>query len=196
MEHATSNVGPTAPQYGSRVHVSGCEQCVRTRGYRRSSVGWPTAREHHWVVDHMSAECPGLRASSETQELQPAFHELCQVVSGTWGTLSADILFDIRFNLHGSDASAAAFERLVNAASTCGTAELFATACSQYSSFGEVLRSDTVMAAQMVAAAELVNTKFGGLYRGRMDCIRATCCCIWLYIRYSTRRVVELYSRL
>ena len=119
--------------------------------------------------------CQGLRANSVPPASSTAFQQLCQITTGTNSTVTADTLFGMARSLiasSGQAAPAAALQHLFGPLDV----ELFARAASEYSSFGELARTDPARAASLNAIATSVNTHFGGLYQGKSECLRSTMC--------------------
>ena len=121
--------------------------------------------------------CHGLRANSVPPASSAAFAQLCQVTVGTKGTVSADILFGMARSQTSSDddqAATAAFLHLFEPVPL--GAELFTRAASEFASFGELASTDPARAASLSQVAVSVNAHFGGLYRGKTECLRSTMC--------------------
>ena len=115
--------------------------------------------------------CCGLRSSSVAPASSAAFEQLCQITTGTKGTVSADILFGVAHSSIASTDLASpatpatpAFQHLFGP--IAHGAQLFTSAASQYSSFGELACADPTRAALLSSVAASVNVHFGGLYQG------------------------------
>ena len=107
---------------------------------------------------------------------------MCRVVDTPFSTISASILFELRADA-GEPAALAAFHQ-VCAPGGPGTAELFGRAVSALQSdgsrycrsFSEVFAADRQLAMELVQAAQRVQAALGGLYAGKLDCLRSTLC--------------------
>ena len=121
--------------------------------------------------------CPGLTAAALPHSSAANFHQLCRVVGGKWSKVSAGILFDLCRNLPKDDAQAAlAFQQIMAAANTPDAADIIIRAASTHKSYGSFAADDPKTAGLIHRAAETINKQRGGLYEGKMDCVRATIC--------------------
>ena len=125
--------------------------------------------------------CPGLCQCAVRPDAVPGFQKMCRVVDTPFSTVSASILFELRAHA-GEPVALAAFHQ-VCAPGGPGTAELFDQAVSlqksdgsRCRSFHEVSVADRPLAVALDQAAQRVQAALGGLYVGKLDCLRSTLC--------------------
>ena len=139
-----------------------------------SSTGGPQGAGVH-------LDCLGLRQCAVRPETVPGFQKMCRVVDTPFSAVSASILFELRARA-GEPVALAAFHQ-VCAPGGPGTAELFDQAVSlqksdgsRCRSFHEVSVADRPLAVALDQAAQRVQAALGGLYVGKLDCLRSTLC--------------------
>ena len=120
--------------------------------------------------------CNGLRASTFDDTHFASFMHVSRVVDKKFSTVSADILLKLRAN--ASDVHAVnAFVQLCKLAAP-GTAELFDQAVGappesrRYKDCGALLAANRPLAEALYNAAQQINGTLGGLYEGKLDCVR------------------------
>ena len=139
-----------------------------------SSTGGPQGAGVH-------LDCLGLRQCAVRPATVPGFQRMCRVVDTPFSAVSASILFELR--AHAREPVALAAFHQVCAPGGPGTAELFDRAVSlrksdgpRCRSFHEVFVADRPLAVALDQAAQRVQAALGGLYVGKLDCLRSTLC--------------------
>ena len=128
----------------------------------------------------VQSACLGLREQAVRAETAAGFRHMCRVVDTPFSLISADILFELR--AQARDAAAVAAFHEACAPGGPDTAALFDRAVgpqgngSRYRDIGEVLAADRPLAQALHEAAEGVHLAMGGLYEGKLDCLRSTLC--------------------
>ena len=124
--------------------------------------------------------CTGLRPAALRSESAAGFMHMCRVLDTPFSRISAEILLDLR-----SRARDPGFVEAFNAVCATGgpdVAALFDRAVglrgngSRRTQLHEVMAANRTLTAALAAAADRVNAVWGGLYEGKLDCLRSTLC--------------------
>ena len=123
--------------------------------------------------------CMALRRADVHAGAAAGFTHMCRVLDKQFSRVSAEALLELR--ARASDAVAMQAFSAICAQGGPDVAALFHQAAELQSSgrrtqLHEVLAVDRPLAAALVAAAARVNAAFGGLYVGKLDCLRSTLC--------------------
>ena len=124
--------------------------------------------------------CMGVRPGGVRPESTAAFMHMCRVLDTAFSPISADILLE----LHAQSRDPAAKEafNVICARAGPDVAPLFDRAVTLQSKgsrrvqLHEVMATDRSLAATLHAAAARVHAAWGGLYEGKLDCLRSTLC--------------------
>ena len=112
--------------------------------------------------------CPGLRVQDVEPQSRQAFQKLCQVTTGDWGDLSAEVLFKLCREVRKDNEDAvAAVQDLFHTSGVNEAADLYMSAASTYASFGKLAHEDESKAIALHVAAQSVSKHFLGLYQGK-----------------------------
>ena len=124
--------------------------------------------------------CTGLRPAALRSESAAGFMHMCRVLDTPFSRISAEILLDLRSRVRDPG-----FVEAFNAVCATGgpdVAALFDRAVglrgngSRRTQLHEVMAANRTLAAALAAAADRVNAVWGGLYEGKLDCLRSTLC--------------------
>ena len=163
---------------GWRQSLLLCCTFMAQLGGASAARGEPAAAAHGAPVSG-ALDCKGLRPSDVRARETAGFLHMCRVIDSGFSRVSAEILLDLR--ARARDVVAVQTFEAICARGGPNVASLFDQALRLRSSghrvyLCDVLIADRPLAAALVAAADRVNAASGGLYMGKVDCLRSTLC--------------------